>query len=243
MTQLVNTSPTQTDLAAAVQRILSASPEPLTPSKVRAALPQAQRQVAPEELFEVLRRQAAANVYHVYPKYRSAQERFWDRPMSVHVAALLQEALAEGPLPLFELRRKLPAYARAHIETALEEQLTHQRLHRHPRLPGTRGGERFGLRPPDAREYLRQELPDVFLRLEGLGFTRAQLRAAALELLHEEEWAPRPGDTAARQPKTHATPASQEPSPPGYEWTEPGAITDPLAKRDAAGPRPERSAD
>src|SRR5438477_11110364 len=62
---------TQTDLPTAVQHILAASSEPLTVSKIRAQLPSALRNIAPEELGEFLRRQAAANVLIPYPKYRS----------------------------------------------------------------------------------------------------------------------------------------------------------------------------
>ena len=72
-------------------------------------------------------------------------------------------------------------------------------LHRHPRT-SSRSGERFGVRRPDPKDYLRQALPEVFTRLTALGFTRPQIRAAALELLHEEEWdtEPAPEAPAAR---------------------------------------------
>jgi hypothetical protein len=69
----------------------------------------------------------------------------------------------------------------------LREQAAQGLLHRHPRS-GKRGGERFGVRPPDPKDYLRPVLTSVLRDLEQLGFTRAQLREGALELLHEEEW-------------------------------------------------------
>ena len=68
---------------AAVRRVLQASPEPLTLSKIRAALPANFRAVSLEALAEVLQRQVAANVLVPYPKYRSPQDRYWDRPMRV----------------------------------------------------------------------------------------------------------------------------------------------------------------
>jgi hypothetical protein len=185
--------PTETDLVAEVSRVLASSPEPLTLSKIRAALPSAQRGISLEDLAESLRRQVAANVLIQYPKYRSQQDRFWDRPMPVHVAGLLRLTLETGPLAWSELRRKLPAYALNHAETVLNEQVGQGGLHRHPRTGG-RGKERFGLQPPLPREYLRDELISLFSRLEQLGFTQAQLRAGALELLHEEEWASTPSE-------------------------------------------------
>src|SRR5262249_14309755 len=76
-------------------------------------------------------------------------------------------------------------------EAILNEHLAQKQLHRHPRVGG-RSGERFGLHAPDAKEYLKTELAEVFGRLEQLGFNRPQIRAGALELLHDEEWAPEP---------------------------------------------------
>jgi hypothetical protein len=184
---------TDTDLVTALQRVLQESPEPMTLSKIRASLPAQFRPGTVEELAEVLGRQAAANVLYQFPKYRSQQDRFWDRPMPVHVVALLEKTLAEGPLPWSDLRRKLPAYALTQAESVLEEQVAQGKLYRHPRTG--RGGERFSVRPPDPKDYLRSELAEVFQRLEQLGFSEAQLRAGALELLHDEEWAIRPRQT------------------------------------------------
>lgn len=196
-------TPAATDLVTAVHAVLQASPEPLTLSKIRAKLPGQLRQTSLEELGEALGRQVAANVLTQYPKYRSQQDRFWDRPMPVHVAALLETTLQDGALNWSELRRKLPAYAQAQAEPILQEMLKLGRLHRHPRL-NARGGERFGARPADPKDYLRAEFVTVFNRLEGLGFTQAQLRESALELLHEEEWASPPA-AADEQPATEAT--------------------------------------
>jgi hypothetical protein len=198
---------TDSDVVSAVQRVLEASAEPLTVSKIRAQLPPRFRT---DNLEEILRRQAAANVLHQYPKYRSQQDRFWDRPMPVHIAALLRESLQEGPLAWSELRRKLPAYAQGQAESILQGEVAQGRLHRHPR--SGRGAERFGHQPADARDYLRDRLVEVFRQLEQLGFTQAQLRAGALELLHDEEWA----STPARQ---SATPAAAEGRPPATATT------------------------
>ena len=102
MTQTLDQStpatPVETDLVAAVHAVLQGSPEPMTLSKIRAKLPTQMRQIGLEELAEALRRQVAANVLYQYPKYRSQQDRFWDRPMPVHVAYLLRVTLAEEPL-------------------------------------------------------------------------------------------------------------------------------------------------
>jgi hypothetical protein len=176
------------DLATAVQRVLAASDEPLTVSKLRAKLPSALRGTDPKDLVEVLERQVSAHVLHKYPKYRSQQDRYWDRGMDAHAAQLLRVTLEEaGPLPWSELKRKLPAYAQGPAQQVLDQQVSQGMLHRHPRL-GSRGGDRFGARPADPKDYLRQELPTLFTHLSALGFSRPQIRAAALELLHEEEW-------------------------------------------------------
>jgi|SRR5947209_1626143 len=209
MTQVIDPTPTEaaagTDLVAAVQQVLQASDEPLTLSKIRAYLPGRFRGMGLDELAEVLHRQVSANVLWQYPKYRSQQDRFWDRPMAVHITTLLRSTLQEGPLPWSEIRRKLPAYAQAQAEAVLAEQVAQGALYRHPRAG--RGGERFGVGPADPRDYLRSELLGVFRRLEQLGFSQAQLREGALELLHEEEWAHTPA--AGDQPAAESAPAGQ----------------------------------
>ncbi|HEV3260907.1 MAG TPA: hypothetical protein VG013_28910 [Gemmataceae bacterium] len=223
MTQVIDSTHTEaaagTDLVAAVQQVLRASDEPLTLSKIRAHLPSRFRSMGLEELAEALHRQVAANVLVQYPKYRSQQDRFWDRPMAVHVTALLRLTLEEGPLAWSELRRKLPAYAQAQAEAVLAEQVAQGALYRHPKAG--RGGERFGVAPADPKDYLRTELVAVFHRLEQLGFNQAQLREGALELLHEEEWAQpatagdQPVAEPARKPEQASAeaPSGQEPSP------------------------------
>ena len=181
-------SATPVDLHSAIRHALAASDEPLTVSKIRAALPTALRQTPLEELNGILRQETAANRLHEYPKYRSQQERDWDRPMPVHVVYLLRVALEERPLPWSELRRKLPAYAQEQALAVVEREIHEKRMHRHPRQPGKRAGEPFGIRPADPKDYLRHELSGVFNNLEKLGFRDAAIRAAALELLHDDEW-------------------------------------------------------
>ena len=238
MTQLaeqnVTAPPSDTDLVAAVRRVLESSPEPLTLSKIRSSLPANFRALSLEALGEALARQVAANVLVQYPKYRSPQDRFWDRPMRVHVAYLLRAALEEQPLAASELRRKLPDYAKTQAEAVLEEEVAQGRIHRHPPA-NSRSGPRFGVHPPDPRTFLRNELGTLFGRLERLGFTQTQLRQAALELLHDEEWAP----AAPPTPEPTAA-ATTSPSPsPAAAATRPGQ-PEPVAGQPAAAPASAR---
>jgi hypothetical protein len=227
-----------------VQRILAGSDEPLTLSKIRAQLPASFRTVELNELADLLQHQVAAHVLYQYPKYRSPQDRFWDRDMPVHIAHLMRAALADGPLAWAALRRKLPAYAQIQAQVVFEEQLNRGLLHRYPRVNG-RSAERFGLRPPDPKDYLRQELPELFTRLAALGFTRPQVRLAAIELLHEEEWdvappeetppesSPEPQTPAARLQPT-VSPAETMPAPPVSE-------TQPVSSQPAQQPAPSQA--
>ena len=213
--QLVEQSPTPTppqtdDMLAAIQEALRRSEEPLTLSKLKSQLPAPLRTLNVED---VLQRQVAANVLYQYPKYRSQQDRFWDRPMPVHVAQLIRETLREGALGWSELRRKLPVYAQTPAEGELQKLIEQKQVFRHPRAG--RGGDRFGLQPADPKNYLRDELSGVFNRLKELGFTEAEVRAGAIELLHDDEWAPSPppAPPASAHAETAATGA--EPVPPG----------------------------
>jgi hypothetical protein len=229
--------PSETDLVAAVNRVLEASPEPLTLSKIRAHLPAALRRVNLDELAASLRRRVEANVLYEYGPYRSQQHRFWDRPMPVHVAALVRASLQEGPLSLSQLRRKLPDYARGKLDDVLKDQLDQGLLYQLPK-GASRTGPTLSLQPPDPRDPLRQELPRLFQRLQAqLGFTPAQLREAALELLHEEEWqAPRPAGAAAAGP-----PAGEAAWPAGGP---PANFREPVAAHSVAAPaREEEAAD
>jgi hypothetical protein len=190
MAETVERTPQQgtaeTDVASAVHDVLAASTDPLTVAKILARFSLRLR-AAGDQVRQCLQRQVAAGVLYRYPKYRSQQDRYWDRAMPVHIASLLRQGLRDGPLSLSELRRRLPAYAVQPMEDVLREQVAQGLLHRHPR-PGRRGGERFGISPPDAKEHLRPALASVFQKLQQLGFTRSHLRYAALELLHDEEW-------------------------------------------------------
>jgi hypothetical protein len=215
MTEVIDTSAqppsaAATDLPTAVQRVLANSEEPLTVSKLRAKLPGALRNTDPKDLTDVLERQVAANALYKYPKYRSPQDRYWDRGMGEHVAHLMHSVLEAGPLPWGELRRKLPAYAHEKAQEVRDDLVRQGRLHLHPRA-GSRSAERYGVRPPDPKDYLRQELPDLFTRLAALGFTRPQIRASALELLHEEEWdvEPPPAPETAPHAGPHTTAVAQ----------------------------------
>jgi hypothetical protein len=173
-------------LIDAVHNVLQNSTEPLPASRIRALLPRPFRNVSLEELADHLDRQVAAKVLWQFPKYRSVQDRFWDRPMKVHVGVLLKEALTEGPLAWSELRRKLPGYAKSQAADVLQDQVSQKQLFRYPRCGRIR--ERFGVQPPDLKLYLRPELISLFHRLSSLGFHPDHLRACALELLHDDEW-------------------------------------------------------
>jgi hypothetical protein len=202
--------PAEDDLVTAAHRILQASPEPLTLAKIHRLLPAAFRSVSLTELSENLDRQVAAHVLWQYPKYRSAHERYWDRDMAVHVGDLLRGVLHQGPLPWSVLRRRLPIYAQVQAEAVLKTLVMQGRLFRHPRLG--RAAERYGQEPCDAKKYLRRELERVFQRLEKLGFSQAQLKAGALELLHDEEWglpAEAPAASQTTESLTEALPIDQ----------------------------------
>ncbi len=227
MTQLVGQPAAGTavetgDLVTAIQRVLQASDEPLTAAKIKTSLPAALRG---QNIDETLQKQAAANVLIEYPKYRSQSARYWDRPMPIHIATLLRQTLEEEALAWSELRRKLPAYAvDNNAETILQEQVAQGKLFKHPKMGG-RGGDRFGARKPDPKDYLRTELVGVFGKLQQLGFSASQLRAGALELLHEEEWASLP----APQPKPERTTPEQRPTQPQGNTTGDGTSTQPLS--------------
>jgi len=209
MTQVVEPTAAQAtdtaDLTTAIRQVLRNSEEPLTLSKLRAKLPLRLREL---NIEDELRRQVGAGSLHPFPKYRSAGDRYWDRTMPEHMKVLIRQTLQEAPLAWTELRRKLPAYALERAETLFQEEIAQGRLHRHPRLG--RGGDRYSPNKPDPKIYLRDELISLFRRMLPLGFSLDQLRAGALELLHEEEWASLP-EPEVKKPRASTPKAATEP--------------------------------
>ena len=177
----------ETDIVSAVRNVLSASAEPMTLPRIRAALPATLRGVELEALADSLQRQVAANVLYIYPRYRGPHERYWDRPMREHLIWLVRGLVEQTPLSWSEIRRKLPQYARLQACSALEDLLASGELHRHPPT-SKRNGPRFGLHPPDPKLYLRPELERAFVHLESLGFGRDQLKQGVLDLMQDDEW-------------------------------------------------------
>jgi len=181
------------DLVNEIRRLLRESDEPLTAAKIQDRLPEPLKGIALDSLADVLRQQAAAHVLIACPKYRSRQDRYWDRPLREHVHEMLHDILTAGPLAWSELRRRLPRYARYLAESVLNEQLAHSRVYRHPpRTP--RSAPRFALHPADLRAYLRPALSDLLSRLEPLGFSRTELRHGLRQMLSEGEFDAHPVD-------------------------------------------------
>lgn len=176
-----------TDVVEAIREVLRASDQPLTPTRIRAALPLSLRGLSLDAVRGALRRQVEAQVLILYPKYRSDQDRYWDRPLRQHVEQLLRRILRDGPMTRTDLRRRLPAYARILADNVLEAWVAKGRVYEHP-CASRRAAPRLALYPADPRPHLRLELDALFGRLEHLGFTRPQLRDATLTLLQDEDW-------------------------------------------------------
>lgn len=174
------------DLVDAIRAILKASCEPLTVKKIRAQLPTPFDELGNEEVLEVLERQVAANVLVMCPKYRSGQNRYWDRTLREHGKVLLHDSLEAGPLPWADLRKRFPKYLRHLTESIRDEELARGAIHRHP--PVGRAGFRFALDPPDVRSYAARELDDALTRMVERGFALAAAREAFMQLLQEREW-------------------------------------------------------
>lgn len=198
-----------TDVVEAIRDVLRASDQPLTPTRIRAVLPLPLRTLSLEAIRAALRRQVAAQVLILFPKYRSDQDRYWDRPLRQHVEQLLRRILRDGPMTRTELRRRLPAYARILADNVLDAWLVKGRVYEHP-SSSRRAGPRLALYPADPRPHLRLELDALFGRLEHLGFTRPQLRDAALTILQAEDWSHAEDDAVGGAAAAHYATAAEE---------------------------------
>jgi hypothetical protein len=181
-------SSNRNDLVDAVREVLRNSEEPLTIPKIRARLPGGFRAVTGAELTDIVQRQVTAHVLVICPKYRSGQDRFWDRSLRDHAKVALQAALADGPVSWPDLRKALPKYLRHLAESVLNEELARGAIHRHPPA-SVRQGPRYALQPAEVRRYVGKELQDLLARMQSLGFARAEAREAIVQILQAEEWA------------------------------------------------------
>jgi predicted Zn-ribbon and HTH transcriptional regulator len=177
-----------TDLVDAIREVLRQSEEPLTVLRIRERLRGRFRALPMRKLRDVLERQVAANVLVICPKYRSSQDRYWDRPILEHAKVILRGALVDGPMSWADLRKKFPKYLRHLAESVLNEELAKGGIHRHAPTSARRG-PRYALQPADVRSCASVELKDVLSRLQERGFARADIREALMQLLQEEEWA------------------------------------------------------
>ena len=181
-------SSNHSDLVDAIRAIFKASLEPLTVQKIRERLPVPYDDMRLAELKDVLQRQVAASVFVICPKYRSAQDRYWDRPLREHARVLLLAALHDGPVPGADLRKKFPKYLRHLAESVLNEELAKGAIHRHPPA-SSRSGFRFALERPDVRAFAAKELECALARMTKRGFALSDAREAFMQLLQDTEWA------------------------------------------------------
>lgn len=189
----------RTDVVDAVREVLRCSAEPMTIPKIRERLPAPHRRMRLEELADVVQRQVAANVLVACPKYRSSQDRYWDRSLREHAKVVLHESLRAGPMAWADLRKKFPKYLRHLAESVLNEELARAAIFRQPET-SPRMGPRYALDPPDVRTYAARELRALVARLEQYGFDRMESCEAIVQLVQENEW----GTCAATDPAKSA---------------------------------------
>ena len=180
-------SSNHSDLVDAIREVLRQSEEPLTIPQLRERLCGPYRAIRIEELADVLGRQVAANVLVMCPKYRSSQNRYWDRTLREHAKVVLTGALESGPMSWTELRKKLPKYLRHLAESVLNEELARGAIFRHPPT-SSRNGPRYASQPADVRSYVGNELQGMLARMHERGFARADVCEALMLILQENEW-------------------------------------------------------
>jgi hypothetical protein len=146
------------------------------------------------------------------PKYRSGQDRYWDRSLREHARMLMRGALKDGPLSWADLRKRCPKYLRHLTESVLNEELARGAIHRHPPI-SPRAGFRFALQPVDVRSYAARELEGALARLAERGIALSDAREALMQLLHEAEWAEDGHAEVAPSAQMFATPIEAWNSP------------------------------
>jgi hypothetical protein len=96
-----------------------------------------------------------------FPTGKPTQPLVWDRSPAVFVETVILAALSKKPLTISEIetktRAKLKHLSPADRRRVFDSLLSTQRIFRWPKKPGTKS-EKFGISPPDPRDYLASAL-------------------------------------------------------------------------------------
>lgn len=177
---------------------LALQPQPVSISRLRSSLPSPFRG-KPASFKNRLESLAGSRSIWFFPTGKPTQPLAWDRSPAVFAETVILAALSKKPLTTGEIetktRAKLKHLSPADRRHIFDTLLSAQRIFRWPKKPGTKS-EKFGIAPPDPREYLASALKalgkavakvaDAFAEV---GIPPSKTHAATLAAIQSERWA------------------------------------------------------
>lgn len=179
------TMPGNDEVDALLENVLERAGEPLTAAAVRKALPAGRK----PPVGELLRRLTALVASGRVHDWSGKSPKFSSVPARRYAVDQVLAILAQGPLTEAEIKSRVPAAAKPLVKSALAELVAAKRVWTHPKRAGKL---RCALSPPDAIDYVPDEIAAVVKKLAKLGFSEAAVRVALRRYITAEETKPPP---------------------------------------------------
>lgn len=153
-------APDELAFKGVVSTALALQPQPVSISRLRLSLP-APFRGKPASFKTRLEGLAGSQTIWFFPTGKSTQVLVWDRSPTVFAEMVILAALGKKPLTTSEIetktRAKLKHLSPVDRRRVFDALLSAQRIFRWPKKPGAKS-EKFGIAPPDPREYLGSAL-------------------------------------------------------------------------------------
>ena len=173
------------EIVESLLEALERAEEPVTVSQLRKGLSGPSKR-SEEQIGRVLEGLVARGRAYRFAPYRSKAPRYWVHDLDHYARTAMLRRLGRRPIKAAELinglKSPLKGCAPGRLRKILDELIRTGQAHKLPTFVRGRS-QYFSARPPDPRDYLNDALDEISKKLEKAGISRAQVSAAALELL------------------------------------------------------------
>jgi hypothetical protein len=171
-----------------ILKVLSRNRFGLTVAKIRRDLPPAYRASAKQinARLDVL---LGRGLIHAWPPFHETGTKptapiFSLEPLEPLISGQIVQWLSTQPLPLSDVKKRLPAHVSRHLAVFLDPLLKNRKVKHHPPLKGKR---LLSLMDPDPVGFLGAELKKLFARGIKLGFSGEAVAQSAQRYLKIEQ--------------------------------------------------------
>jgi len=180
------------DLDELIETALARAAEPLSFTAVLKALPAGRK---PDQKALKVHLDALAETGRIH-RWRGKTTKFWGISQQSFVTDQVLQALAAGPLTQSQIIRQARKSPQVMVRAVLTALVRDKTVRKHPKF-GKK--QPFGLRPPDAVDYLPAGIETLFKQLEKKGFERSELHAALRRYAGGSKVGPAPAGNGAEE--------------------------------------------